>query len=625
MPTSEPCPERPPSDDDLDFAPQSMVRWFHPVELVRTGTEAVLSSLFGAYADWREVQALQARDRALDGTAKASDILRTVSTDGAGPTEWYDLSDAESLWVDYTADLGDGFNPTYTVARLLAERRLTVDDHETERGRLLVMGGDQVYPTASRATYRNRLVGPYRAALPCVTDEAPPYLFAVPGNHDWYDGLTSFLRLFTQRRWIGGWQTRQRRSYFAIKLPHDWWLWGTDVQLESDIDEPQLNYFRTLASTDSIMPAGSKVVLCTAEPTWIYAETKGPDAYQNLGYFRDEVITANDHELAVGLAGDLHTYARYAEDETDRQRFVAGGGGAYLYPTHDLPDALDVATPTGDRSHLRLQQGRTGGAEDSLFPSRSESQRLTWGALLLPVKNPTFGALVAALYLLFAWLLESSTVITAFAAEGGSPDGTSFHSLLQHMAEHPDVWAGLRATAQTLKHTPSAVVLVLGLWGGLAAFTDRKGLADKLGIGTFHAGAHLLLAVALMWGFAQLNVNALYLTASGLQQAALFAVEMFLAGGLLGGTLVGLYLVGMNRGLDAHTNEVFSCQHIPHYKHAVRLHIAKDGGLTIYPLGVPTVETQWSLRPNGRPQDPWFEGESNLSDRVEFIEPPISV
>jgi len=620
MPT-DPCPNRPQSDADLDFTPQPMVRWFYPLELVRTGTEAVLSSLFGAYADWREVQALQARDRALDGAADASDILRTITPEGGGPTEWYDLSEAEGRWVDYTADLGDGFDPTYTIARLLAERRLAVDDHETERGHLLVMGGDQVYPTASRKMYQDRLVGPYRAALPCVTDEAPPYLFAVPGNHDWYDGLTSFLRLFTQNRWIGGWRTRQRRSYFAIKLPHDWWLWGIDVQLDSDIDEPQLNYFKSIASAESIMPAGSKVVLCTAEPTWVYSETDGPDAYQTLGYVRDKVISANDHELAVGLAGDLHNYARYADDDTDQQRFIAGGGGAYLYPTHDLPEALDLTTPDGDRSHLRLQQSRAAGTEESLFPSREASRRLTWGALLLPFKNRTFGAVVAALYLLFAWLLESSTVVTAFAEEDAAP----FQSLLKHMADDLGFWAGVGATVEVLKHTPSGVVLVLVLLGGLSAFADLSTWPRKFAVGVVHTGAHLLLAVALMWGFAKLNVGVLNMTADSLGHALFFSAEMLGVGGLLGGTLIGLYLVLANRVLSVHTNEVFSCQHIPHYKHVVRLHVDPDGDLTIYPLGVPTVETNWSVQAEGQPQKPWFEGTNALADRVELIEPPVSV
>ena len=56
------------------------------------------------------------------------------------------------------------------------------------------------------------------AALPYL-EGAPPDMYALPGNHDWYDGLTSFMRLFCQGGWVGAWRTRQRRSYFAVKLP----------------------------------------------------------------------------------------------------------------------------------------------------------------------------------------------------------------------------------------------------------------------------------------------------------------------------------------------------------------------------------------------------------------------
>ena len=87
------------------------------------------------------------------------------------------------------------------------------------------------------------MAGPYAAALPAVSGHVP-VLFAIPGNHDWYDGLTSFTRQFCQRRTIGAWQTEQFRSYFAAKLIRNWWIWGIDIQLGSDIDYPQLRYFR---------------------------------------------------------------------------------------------------------------------------------------------------------------------------------------------------------------------------------------------------------------------------------------------------------------------------------------------------------------------------------------------
>ena len=212
--------------DELGFTPQDQVRWLSPRELARTAVKVVLAGVFASYSDKREIQA-----------ALGSGLLRAPLREPDAATE---------LWIDYVADLGDGFDATSTVAHTIATEKITVADADLEyqlnRGGMLVLGGDQIYPTASAVGYEDRFKGPYRAALPQSGDD--PLLVALPGNHDWYDGLTSFLRLFTQRQPIGGWQTRQTRSYFAVQLPKRWWLLGLDSQLGSYIDEPQLEYFR---------------------------------------------------------------------------------------------------------------------------------------------------------------------------------------------------------------------------------------------------------------------------------------------------------------------------------------------------------------------------------------------
>ncbi|HEY6179460.1 MAG TPA: hypothetical protein VIX73_33625, partial [Kofleriaceae bacterium] len=69
-------------------------------------------------------------------------------------------------------------------------------------------GGDLVYPVASREEYEQRLVMPYEHALP-HTRAPHPDVFAIPGNHDWYDSLISFTRRFCSERWFAGWRTRQ--------------------------------------------------------------------------------------------------------------------------------------------------------------------------------------------------------------------------------------------------------------------------------------------------------------------------------------------------------------------------------------------------------------------------------
>ena len=36
--------------------------------------------------------------------------------------------------------------------------------------------------------------------------------------------------------WLGGWLLPQEASYFALALPHGWWLFGLDLALVDDID-----------------------------------------------------------------------------------------------------------------------------------------------------------------------------------------------------------------------------------------------------------------------------------------------------------------------------------------------------------------------------------------------------
>ena len=90
----------------------------------------------------------------------------------------------------------------------------------------------------------------------------------IAGNHDWYDGLTAWLRLFCDSKPVGAWQTAQSRSYFVVKLPHRWWIMGIDLALDLFIDTPQLDYFRRVVSTE--MQPGDQVILVMHEPSWLF-------------------------------------------------------------------------------------------------------------------------------------------------------------------------------------------------------------------------------------------------------------------------------------------------------------------------------------------------------------------
>ena len=169
---------------ELGFTPQRPVGWLAPLLLLSTGLRTLLAILFGAYLDKRELQ-----------NALAGDVFEQP---GRGRRAVAGLRGRPRRRLP--RDLLGGLP-----AGAAASSRST--GGALPRGEVLLMGGDQVYPPANGDGYENRTKGPYRAALPEAPADGPrPTLFALPGNHDWYDGLTAFLRLFARRKdgHIGG-------------------------------------------------------------------------------------------------------------------------------------------------------------------------------------------------------------------------------------------------------------------------------------------------------------------------------------------------------------------------------------------------------------------------------------
>src|SRR6185295_2369160 len=97
------------------------VRWYDPDVLVRVGIRDAISAVFGEYADQRLMQA------ATDGVGRDKLAGRyNYSAENSIP------SHAGAYWVDYIADVGDGFGPTYGMAWLLAQKQLSLHNYHGE-------------------------------------------------------------------------------------------------------------------------------------------------------------------------------------------------------------------------------------------------------------------------------------------------------------------------------------------------------------------------------------------------------------------------------------------------------------------------------------------------------------
>ncbi|MER7455677.1 metallophosphoesterase [Micromonospora sp. NPDC126480] len=553
---------RPRSTDpiELGFTPRKPVPWLAPFLLISTGIRTLLALLFGAYLDKRELQ------NALDAK-----IAKQVGPDGG-------------LWLDYVADLGDGFNATYSVAYLLAQRELEVDGHRLPRAQVLVMGGDQVYPSAAFEAYEDRCKGPYQAALP-VTPPERPTLFAVPGNHDWYDGLTAFLRLFVRSRdrHFGGWCTGQSRSYFAVELPADWWLLGLDDQSGSYLDDPQLTYFDAVAER---LGPQSQVILAVPAPMWVKA-VDHPTAYDSIDYFIRTIVAPTGAQVKLLISGDLHHYARYAGP--DRQLITCGGGGAYLYPTHKLPERIEV--PPKDTLARRASTSQTYDLA-GCYPDAARSRRYAWGIFpRLPLRNPGFTTLLGTLHTLL--MLAMAGVVT-------NPDGTE----------------------QRLFSVPLVAMLLVTLLGA-AFFAKPPSSGGKrhvrhwiLGVG--HGLAQVGLAAAGTWAWLALPFHDWQWPLSTVAAVVLYGP----VSGLVASQLVAAYLL-VAGAFGVNVNELFAGQGIEDSKAFLRLRIDPDGTLTLYPIGIDRVSRDWQINPDLSPESSWLTPRGPLTPRL--AEPPVVV
>ncbi|MDH3230927.1 MAG: metallophosphoesterase [Alphaproteobacteria bacterium] len=574
---------------------RSMVRWFNPLQLAETAVRVAISSIFGEFADRRELTA----------------ITRHIDPDALDPA--YDYSGVRSdFWVDYIADTGDGWNPTYAMARLLATPKLTVNGcpEELPLAGVVVMGGDQVYPTASRDEYAERLVAPFDEAAKTIPKRKKADLYAIPGNHDWYDGLLAFLGLFSRRRiassWsrsrdgrvVGGRKTKQVRSYFAIKLPHDWWIWGVDVQLKGYIDQPQIDFFARAA--DEWMAEGSRLIICTGMPSWAYVDPDDPEKeFRNFSYLQGIVDAADrGHRLCLVLTGDSHHYSRYLEG--DCQYVTAGGGGAFLHPTHHLEDkSFDWRYPrpgvrqqsgiTNYRREFEIAKDQNTGAE-SLFPARKTSRRLAWRNLAFAWLNWEYTVTLAAIIGIFTWLISANARIGGWKLSNIWADGS-------------DPWVALCGYAASLVISPWPLILLGAALLGYYGFADFKGWRRWLA-GGLHAlvqgGVAIFSTVLLAFWIRD--------------REALLVLLAGVIGGVLAATVMGLYLLVCLRWFGKHWNEAFSSLRIEDYKCFLRLRIDRNGNLKIFPVGLTRV-----------PRDDGTPSPANPELTPHLIETPIDI
>ena len=435
---------------------------------------------------------------------------------------------------------------------------------------MLVFGGDEVYPYPTRAEYDMRTETPYKLAF---AGRARPDVFAIPGNHDWYDSLVAFSRTFCRpERGFAGCPTRQTRSYFALKLPANWWLLAIDLQLGADLDEPQVQYFQKVAAR---MDDAARLIFCVPEPRWILEDAyPRHSSYEELSSTRFLEEKVFRRKARVFLTGDLHFYKRH-ENAEGIQKITSGGGGAFLHPTHAPATKL---LRNGFEERAAYPDEKTSAAPDvAEFPVPVHQSEVR-----LAVRVPLRDVGVAGVGEPRSLGRHRSAHRARRGDERGDPRSAQRHV------------AGQRRRRVHLLHRHAHA---------LVAHPGRR-LSTRCCIWPRRS--------SVGWGALLLTVQGFDLAYGSMAQLLLSGLVTFVLGGPVGAFILGVYLFVSIRIFGRHGNEAFSSLRIQDFKQWLRLRIDAAGSLTIYAIAIDRVPRRWRAAQRG--------GETTLEARRRACE-----
>jgi len=465
------------------------------------------------------------------------------------------------LWLDFVADTGDDVTVSRAVARLIFAEYELPDPRRpgtflrAPRGEILLFGGDTAYPVATAQEITNRVLVPFNQVLETLPADRPRVLLGIPGNHDWYDGLDGFARMFrrnddehaprpsvvgiSQRmieryaEWtrefvrggkiekpkalaLSGYAPVQGASYFALPLTERLHLFAVDRQLRS-LDHRQVRFFENWRVRH---PQACPWVMLP-DPLFAFGRPSrtGTAMIEALGLD----LETRPHFL---LSGDVHHYERLRHGRA--LHVTAGGGGAFLHPAPlSRAERLEAEHewPTAAQSRALLWQvpWKVMRGNSGFLP------HIVLALMFLPAMN--FGL---HNYERLGFILSAPIVITLIT--------TTIYSLI----------GGVRRGGPT--------VFVLALGAGLA--TALIPVFASLAFTWLAGVAHLVPSIWLVAGVT-------------------FAVAVFYGAFVFGAYLAVLTFLGLE------LTQAFTALDHPGYKHFLRLRVRRDGsGVDLWCLGL---------------------------------------
>jgi hypothetical protein len=456
-------------------------------------------------------------------------LRRVAAVLGAPSRDAATLTQAlgRDLWVDYVSDTGDDVSVSRAVARLVLSPYEVADPDDASRsfvaprGDVLLFGGDTAYPVATAAEIQTRVVAPFNQELAEAPNRRPRVLLGIPGNHDWYDGLDGFGRMFRRRAMPGpedvpqrgerrtrlslyadfarqfmlgghvhkpralelaGYVPVQNASYFALPIAPGISLLAADRQLK-EIDARQGAYFQNWLTYN--LSTTPWVVL--PDPVYAFGapSATGTAMIDALGLS----LRARPHLV---VAGDIHHYRREMDGPTIH--VTAGGGGAFLHPAPLGPrTSRPAATEWPDANQSRallaavpwkIAMGRSGFIPHLVISAIYSPWALSvasgvahrWGGTAIT----GVATLVTAVYALIGGVRRGKNVLPILALALGTGLVTAVIPLVATRLEHALLlaadtqWPSWAIAALSLPLAAFAGAFVFGVYLALLTLFDLE-------------------------------------------------------------------------------------------------------------------------------------------------------
>ena len=261
-------------------------------------------------------------------------------------------------------DPGEGDNSQYAVVPPLIASSEGTD--------FTVICSDVIYPSGELGDYETKFFRPYRDL------ECP--IYAVPGNHDWYDGLHGFMSHLCGidvpeaplkvgpglRGWLARklWRRTMRPDDALIAKmredrsrpaqlcdpaqPGPYWaidagpvrIVGIDTGIVGSLDREQAEWLERV-SLGSDRPK----ILITGKPLIVNGKRVAGKGSATVA----ALVADPRANYVLAIGGDTHNYQRYPVTAGGRtiHYVVSGGGGAYTHATHQI-DRVDLEGVTED-------------------------------------------------------------------------------------------------------------------------------------------------------------------------------------------------------------------------------------------------------------------------------------